>query len=369
MTPLTAPMAALLLTSGAGAQATEPSGLDAALGEVAWPDEDALTARIAASSRQEVIDRYPPGRPPARRDVHAKAHGCVHATFRVESELPEGLTHGLFIPGSSYNVWIRFSNGSGDPTRGDARGDVRGMAIKVTGVPGEKILSAERHATTQDFILISNPTFFADDPARYATFIERSSSKNPLVKVIAPLALGWKGLNIARRTVSKRIASPFETRYWSTVPSQLGVGTARQAVKYSARPCLPGTSTIPADPGPNFLREAMVSALAAGEVCFDFLVQTRAPGMSVEDSRTEWTEEEAPFVKVATITIPRQVFTTPAQDAFCEALSFTPWHSLPEHRPLGGVNRVRRVVYESVSEVRHELNGVPREEPSGVERF
>ncbi|MBK6579794.1 MAG: hypothetical protein IPG17_27140 [Sandaracinaceae bacterium] len=79
--------------------------------------------------------------------------------------------------------------------------------------------------------------------------------------------------------------------------------------------------------------------------------------MSVEDSRTEWTEAAAPFVKVATITIPRQVFTTPAQEAFCEALSFTPWHSLPEHRPLGGVNRVRRVVYESVSEVRHELNG------------
>jgi hypothetical protein len=36
---------------------------------------------------------------------------------------------------------------------------------------------------------------------------------------------------------------------------------------------------------------------------------------------------------------------------------------LPEHRPLGAVNRVRRVVYEQISTVRHELNQAPREEP------
>ena len=198
---------------------------------------------------------------------------------------------------------------------------------------------------------------------------KRGSSRNPIIALAAPLALGWKGLKIARDIVSKHISSPLETRYWSTVPSQLGTGPARQAVKYSARPCTPGTSIIPTDPGPDYLREAMVRALDAGDACFDFLVQPRAPGMSVEDSRTEWTEDVAPFVKVATITIRRQVFSTPAQDAFCEDLSFTPWHSLPEHRPLGGVNRVRRAVYESVAELRHTLNGTERHEPTGDERF
>lgn len=208
MTPMAAPMAALLLTSGACAQAPEPPVLDAELGEVAWPDEDALAARIAAASRQSVIDRYPPGSLAARRDVHAKAHGCVRAEFLVEEELPAGLAHGVFVPGSAYTAWIRFSNGGGDPTRADARGDTRGMAIKLTGVPGEKLLLAERLATTQDFLLISNPTFFADDPARYATFIERGSSRNPFVAAAAPLALGWQGLKIAWNISSKRIASP-----------------------------------------------------------------------------------------------------------------------------------------------------------------
>ncbi|MEK1942330.1 MAG: hypothetical protein AAAB16_18325, partial [Pseudomonas sp.] len=36
--------------------------------------------------------------------------------------------------------------------------------------------------------------------------------------------------------------------------------------------------------------------------------------------------------------------------------SFNPWHALPEHRPLGGINRLRKAVYEAVSAYRHERN-------------
>ena len=347
-----------------------PTLIDTQLSESAWPDEDDVAAQMAEVTRQAIDDRYSGDAGPARRDVHAKAHGCVRAEFRVEAELPEGFAHGVFVPGATYKTWIRFSNGNADGSRPDDQGDARGMAIKLTGVPGDKLLDTERHATTQDFLLISNPTFFVDDPSRYATFARRSASSNPIVVGASPLGLGWKGLMIARETVAKRIASPLETRYWSTVPFSLGTGPDRRAVKYSARPCVAGTTAIPKDPSPNYLREAMVSALGAGDACFDFLVQPRAgDGMSVEDPRIEWTEAEAPFVKVATIVIPKQIFATPAQDAFCEDLSFTPWHSLPDHRPLGGLNRVRKVVYESTSAARHRLNGTGRQEPTGDERF
>lgn len=343
---------------------------DAQLGEVAWPDEAAITQRIADAIRASVADEYPAEHRPALRDAHPKAHGCVRAEFRVEAGLPASLTHGVFVPGAAYPAWIRFSNGNSDATRADILGDARGMAIKLMGIPGEKLLATEHDASTQDFILISNPRFFTDDPARYVKLIERGTSKNSLVAATAPLALGWKGLWIAREMTNKKISSPLDTRYWSTVPFSLGAGADRQAVKYSARPCIPGFAAIPDDPSPDYLREAMVNALAVGDACFDFLVQPRAgDSMSVEDPRTEWTEQEAPFAKVATITIPQQAFSTTAQDFFCENLSFTPWHSLPEHRPLGGMNRVRRVVYEAVSGLRHELNGTERPEPSGDEVF
>jgi hypothetical protein len=91
--------------------------------------------------------------------------------------------------------------------------------------------------------------------------------------------------------------------------------------------------------------------------------------MGVEASTIAWRESDAPFYKVATITIAPQRFSSPAQDAFGDGLSFTPWHALPEHRPLGVVNRVRRVVYQELSKLRHELNAMPRREPTAEEAF
>jgi hypothetical protein len=66
---------------------------------------------------------------------------------------------------------------------------------------------------------------------------------------------------------------------------------------------------------------------------------------------------------VARIEIPPQEFDTPGQNLFCEALSFTPWHALPDHRPIGVMNRLRKVVYLSVSRYRNDKNGVPNAEP------
>ena len=345
--------------------------VDPELGESVWPGEAEATRAIADLIEKSIEETYPPDKRPARRDAHPKAHGCVRASFKVADGLPDNLAQGVFVPGATYKAWIRFSNGNSDPARPDVKGDARGMAIKLTGVPGFKLLPAESEAETQDFIMINHPVFFIDDPQDYLNLIKRGSSSNPLVKLTAPFALGLKGALIARTISAKKIENPLYTRYWSTVPYRLGDDAHKQAVKFSARPCaVHANNKIPSDPGPDYLRQAMAATLAADEACFDFLVQTRrSPSMKVEDSKTEWKESEAPFIKVATITIPKQTFDSEAQMAFCENLSFTPWHSLPEHRPLGGVNRVRRTVYESISKRRHDLNQAPRKEPAGDERL
>jgi hypothetical protein len=54
--------------------------------------------------------------------------------------------------------------------------------------------------------------------------------------------------------------------------------------------------------------------------------------------------------------------------AFCEHLSFNPWRCLPEHRPLGGINRARKAIYDGITRRRHELNGVALREPT-LEEF
>jgi hypothetical protein len=137
-------------------------------------------------------------------------------------------------------------------------------------------------------------------------------------------------------------------------------------MKFSARSCS-GASPFVETASPDFLRDNMQKHLAQSEACFDFLVQLRKrpSEMPIEDPTLEWSEKDSPFIPVARITIPVQKFTSPEQLEFCENLSFTPWHAIHEHQPLGGINRVRKMVYDTISRVRHELNDDERHEPTG----
>ena len=339
--------------------------LDADLGEALHENEIEIAQQIAESIATTVRQRYAEQGPPARRDAHPKAHGCVSAEFRVEDLLPPHLAQGVFVPGKRYPAWIRFSNGNADAHRSDAKRDARAMAIKLLDVPGEKILEEDRFAPTQDFIMINDAVFITDHAERYLKLVERSNSSNPLAKLSAALGLGLKGAERALAVQSSRIANPLAIRYWSSVPYRLGDLPYKQAIKFSAVPCNAIETELPHDADPNFLRQAMIDQLQEGDAKFDFLVQPRtSDAMSVEDSEDEWTEANAPFHKAATITIPKQVFATPERDALAENLSFNPWHALPQHRPLGSVNRIRRVVYKTISSLRRELNNVSLKEPT-----
>lgn len=340
-----------------------------ALGEeCVSPDEARICEQTLALVKRGLIET-PPGQQ-VKRDAHAKAHGCVHATFTVSPDVPERLRHGLFAKPGTFPAWIRFSNGNPTP---DNKGDIRGMGIKVCRVPGEKILDDEK--LTQDFLLIASTVMPVGVPGEYLVLFEALLDKShwkglwTAMRGIPPLHLlrAMKNLMEAARF---KPTNPLLFPYWSTTPYKLGEG----AVKYSARPCdsmhAEGAKR-PQDPGPNFLREVMAQLLEERDACFDFLVQPQASAalMPIEDAAIEWSEKASPFVRVATIHIPRQDFRSPAQDEFCENLSINPWHALAAHRPLGGINRVRRAVYENISAYRHMRNDAPRVEPTGDERF
>ncbi|OBY74614.1 catalase family protein [Acinetobacter gyllenbergii] len=336
--------------------------IDTVLGEKLQPNEKQFAQQISESIGQSIRQQYVLGH--AQRDAHPKAHGCVWAEFHVSKSLPTNLAQGIFIPDKTYSAWIRFSNASRDATQADDKKDARGMAIKILGVPGKKIMENDDQAMTQDFIMINYPVFFVNEAHRYLSFIENVNSESTLKKLRIPFALGFQGTMNAFKASNSKIANPLQARYWSMTPYQLGLGNDRQAVKYSAKPCTQNLTTRPNNPTHDFLRVALRNSLAKDDACMVFLIQPRTSNkMHIEDSMTEWKESQAPFFQVATIHIPQQVFDTPEQNAFCENLSFTPWHSLPAHRPLGAVNRLRKVIYENVSTIRHEMNSAPKKEP------
>jgi len=336
--------------------------VDTVLEEKLQPNEEVLAQNIAQVIEKSIREQYTAGN--ALRDAHPKAHGCVRAEFHVSKNIPAQFAKGVFIPDQSYQAWIRFSNASNDASSADIDKDARGIAIKLLGVSGEKILESEKQATTQDFIMINHPVFFANDAKRYLSFINDVNSHNMIRKLHIPFALGFKGTMNALGARNSQIANPLYARYWSMVPYQLGLGNDRQAVKYSVRACSVTANNLPKNPSHDFLREALKNTLQQTDACMEFLIQPRTSSqMLVEDSMTEWDEKAAPFYQVATIHIPKQNFDTPEQNKFCENLSFTPWHALPAHKPLGAVNRMRKIIYENISRVRHDMNSAPRQEP------
>ena len=102
-----------------------------------------------------------------RRDAHPKMHGCVKAVFTVEDDLDERCRMGLFRDaGKSYKAWVRFSNQDGTISS-DHKKDIRGVAIKLTGVEGYKLLDGEEDGKTHDFIAISHAAFVTKDVAEF----------------------------------------------------------------------------------------------------------------------------------------------------------------------------------------------------------
>jgi hypothetical protein len=361
--------AALNLGNGSGI--TYPVA-DPDLGEKIQPGEVDAARAIAQTIERQINAKYPTGSGQrALRDAHPKQHGCLRARFEVEPDIPAEYAQGVFKRGNAFDAVIRFSNASPVTTQSDIEKDGRGMAFKLFDVPGKKLLEVESEALSQDFIFISHPVFFMKDPVAYIDFIKNFENSGPLAFLKTVVALGPKGLMIAKAIKSKQISSPIQTEYFSNVPYQLGVGADKKAVKYTARPCaINGTDPIPSSPADaNYLRTRLIEHFKAADACMDILVQSRQEGESVENPMDEW---QGPFTKVATLRMKKEeqaIAPTPdladPLNKACDALSFNPWHALAEHKPLGSMNRVRKIVYEHISRLRHQINGETREEPTG----
>ena len=55
--------------------------------------------------------------------------------------------------------------------------------------------------------------------------------------------------------------------------------------------------------------------------------------------------------------MPRQEIDTEQQQAMCRQLAFNVWHAIADHRPLGGINRLRREVYPISAAWRQQAGG------------
>ncbi len=330
------------------------------------PDEEAYLDSIIESFRNQMRLLWKPGL--FERGGNTKTHGIVRGEFIVHDNLPSEFRQGIYKEPRTFRAWVRFS-GPGPYITPDID-DVGFMSIsiKLMGVPGPKLMDDEKF--TQDMFGVSTPTFVTPDTEANAQ-LQIESFKNTQIYYFLNLHRSHVLDLIMQSLWIKTQTSPFEAPYFSCVPYLLGEG---QAMQYSVWPKSTQRTHIPRlplRPPDDYLRNAMVATLAQQDVELDFRVQRQTDPylMPLENNAVLWPVRLSPRVSVATLRIPKQKFDSPAQLAFARALSYNPWHSIPEHRPLGNQSRARRRMYETLSKLRHEMNGVPLYEPTGDEVF
>jgi hypothetical protein len=327
------------------------------------PDEERCTREIIDELTKFTRENWLPGA--AQRFGNTKTFGVLRGEFSVLPGVPASLRHGLFAEPRTFPAWVRFSGpGPYAPPDIEDLGQCS-VGIKVMGVPGPKLMEDEQ--LTQDLILVSPASFVTPDIRENAKLQRWVRAKAPLAYAIYPGDTHLLHL-FMQLLYSPMHANPLEVQYYSNVPFLLGEG---QAVQYSLKPRSRARTRIPARPAENYLRDAMIRTLEAGPWSLDFMVQVQTDShlMPLEDATVKWPERLSPYIPVARLQLPAQRFDSDEQLAFADVLRYNPWHSLPEHKPLGNSNRARRQMYWELAKLRQAMNQVAHVEPTGEEQF
>ncbi len=334
--------------------------------ERALPDEEEFLDSIISTFEKQMRKLWKPGG--VERGGNTKTHGIVRGEFVVHDGIPPEFQRGIYARPQTFRAWVRFS-GPGPYITPDID-DVGFMSIsiKLMGVPGPKLMEEEKG--TLDMFGVSTPTFVTPDTKANAQ-LQVESLKNAQMYYFLNFRRSHVLDLIMQSLFIKTQSSPFEAPYFSCVPYLLGEG---QAMQYSVWPKSKKRTPIPRlpfRPPDDYLREAMVASLAGGDVEFDIRLQRQTDPhlMPIENNAVLWPERLSPRVSVATLRLPQQKFDSPAQMEFAKKLSYNPWHTIAEHRPLGNQSRARQRMYHELSKLRHTLNAVPHFEPTGDEVF
>lgn len=322
-------------------------------------DEEQMIKDMESILQEKMSKDYAAGQ--TKRDAHPKNLAFLQAEFIVEPNIPAELKVGIFKLPQTYPAWIRISSASGK-VQSDEIKDLRGFAIKIMGVQGERYKTQNGEKETQDFILMSYPVMPLGTVKLFHDAVRYSIKWSPLVFLSRLVVSGNFHIINELRKARQNQTSPLDIRYWSTTPYLYGTDLV---VKYAIIPTSNMKSALPSNLTEHYLTENMEKHLAGHEASFDFMIQVRKDPdrMPVEDAGVEWSEKESPFIKVASLRIPSQSFRTPEREELAEDLSFSPAHSLIEHRPIGGINRARVELYRRLSEFRHKQNNKQMIEP------
>ena len=341
------------------------------------PEKSLISRRLSVKpSRYRRTSAVEQHRPLAR-GTHAKGV-CARAQFEVldvtigrDPGLAARLAKGMFATPGVYPVVVRWGNAD-SKKNSDFKPDVRSMSFSVdltrngTVVPGT-------NEGRQDFSLQNTPPLPINDSPAFAAIMKVLAASNPLFGL---LWLPFKDklrvlrvLALAKVASSQKIRPYQQLRYWSNVPFRHGPA---DVVQYSAIPSADNLARPLQKSNPKGLQDELIRHLNedARMSSFDFSVQLLDAGKMtywgkrydanfwIENASVKWKETEAPFHKVARLTLLPQSHLRP--DAG-EVIYFdVTRHSTPDSTPIGSINRARRFGEAASREARLRVSSSPK---------
>jgi hypothetical protein len=314
----------------------------------------------------------------AIRSVHAKTHGILEGYLEVDSGLPLELAQGLFARPARYPVVMRFSTIPGD-ILDDRVSTPRGLSVKVIGVSGER-LSGSEDDVTQDFLLVNGPSFGAPTPKKFLPVITLLSKTTDRFEGLK------RGLSVVMRQLQNAIVAisgkpnstvatlggqPETHILGDTFYNQAPIRFGEFITKISISPLSSNLNALKQKKlslsgAPNGIREAVVDFFKENGAVWEIRAQlcTDLELMPIENAAVVWPEEVSPYRRIGQIQVgPQLAWSEARSSAVDDGMQFSPWHGIADHRPLGGIMRARKRVYEMAKKFRAERNGRVIEEP------
>ena len=310
------------------------------------------------------------------RGTHAKGLTCMNAEFEVfdvaaknpdaSPEMIAKLKKGMYSTPGRYPARARYANGLSEPGS-DTKADERALSFSVdlgTGVRQDfsmnsatvfpiPSLRAFNFVFTGSLIKGVRAGKASDEARKYMwSRLKQAVGMRTLLRIPESLHT----VRTAKKVTRKEVNNLRQTGYWSGTAFRHG---EHDAIKYIALPC--GGEKLgppPANAGADYLQDDVkrwVNELAQ-PVTFNFRLQfldaatMKLGGKTydawewVEDCTLDWDKAGARDYLVGRLTIPPRSIADDCDDpAIFPAFDVT-GNSLPEHMPLGRINRGRAVV-------------------------
>lgn len=281
-----------------------------------------------------------------KRGQDPQQHVLLRGTFEISDSVPDKMRVGVFAEPKTFSALIHLTSGQNTKK---SYPHPHSFAIKLLDIP--------RSPTgTQDFIFGNQPTFPFSDIQDYLALFEAQ------LNISSPSCykahLHDMGVNLK---LNFMIANYLGRQFWSSIPVAMGNRAARFTLIPGEENLCDLTPTPTPEGNHQALKDYFVNQRRSAKFLFgaqSYIDEVTTP---IEYAKSAW---PTPFETIATLTLPAQDFEAPKQFEFCKYLTYTPWHCVPEHQPLGGIQRCQKIMYEKCSQLRFGLTGTHDSEPT-----